>query len=165
MPAAIAAATAKAAAAAAFNATGRVQRRLNGAPLPQVRWPKVVGLQVRMLRHKPSIEAFADRFVSAAVHAATELSSSTSTSTSGGNGDEEALSGNRASAKVVLVVATIEKRALQVIQQDAKRHGNLPVVVQRERDDHQAFDADHTARAAVDLLGLAVSASLRGRGL
>lgn len=132
-------------------------------------WPIVVGLQVRMLRHKPSLAAFTERFVPAAVQASQEMRAHRANNTKSNRNNPEVTTQEAAAAaaamkssKVVLLVATLEPRAVAVILQGASKHSNVAVVLPPGRDHHQAFDPKHTTEAAVDMFGLAVRRPLGG---
>jgi len=115
-----------------------------------------------MLRHKPSLAAFTERFVPAAVQASQEMRAHRANNTKSNRNNpevttqEEAAAAAMKSSKVVLLVATLEPRAVAVILQGASKHSNVAVVLPPGRDHHQAFDPKHTTEAAVDMLGLAV---------
>jgi len=154
-----------------INATGhRFRRQLNSSRrsltpsytegIDEAQWPLVVGLQIRMLRHKPPLATFTERFVPAAVDVSEELRAYRANTKSNRENQQESIEAATTptpkSPKVVLLVATIEQRAVPIIQQGASKHHNMVVVLPPERDDHQAFDPKHTAKAAVDMFGLAV---------
>jgi len=88
--------------------------------LSAVAEPPVVGLQVRMLRHKPPADAFAGRFVPRALVAAAEVSGRDSTADS-----------RRAAvaAPLVLLLSTIEAAAMARVRRDAAAK-RLPIVTQ-----------------------------------
>jgi hypothetical protein len=116
-----------------------------------------------MLRHKPSLAAFTERFVPAAVQASQEMRAHRANTTKSNRNNPEVTTQEEAAAaaamhtvKVVLLVATLEPRAVAVILQGASKHSNVAVVLPPDRDHHQAFDPKHTTKAAVDMLGLAV---------